>query len=163
MNSELLTKDSTAEQRGRASLVNSLQSLVPGPQELSRETLNLSDVCERYMNDDGIVCDALSGFLEESEELLGRVTKEFSANNLDALRKAAHAIKGSCSSVSAIRAQKLAHKVEESATITDPETLRNLVSSLEQEISCLREIVSKIVNELTKGMADHNTQQNATL
>lgn len=155
---EILSAQSTAIQKSddSAILADRLSKIINAHTQGSQSpALDIADVCDRYMGDEGIVCDALTGFLEESGELLDRVVSAQLAADRELIRKTAHALKGSCSSVSALAAQELAGALEALAIDSaDSIQIGELGERLSAEVMRVQSVVKALLSAIRQDSKD---------
>ena len=83
----------------------------------------------------------LATFLAESERQYMQVRQAQSAGNFDELRRAAHALKGSCGNVGALSLHETCAELEYKAKESDPEGMEDLVVMTGQQLAEVSEAV----------------------
>jgi HPt (histidine-containing phosphotransfer) domain-containing protein len=80
-------------------------------------------------------------FLDETPKLVENVRRAWSSRDLDALQRAAHALKGTCANLGARPATRAALGVESAAREGDIDGLDDLVTTLVRAVAELRAVL----------------------
>ena len=107
----------------------------------SLERLDIGDLRERLGNDEALIADLLRLFLEDSPAHMKAIQAAVTSRRCDALRRSAHTLKGSASTLSAFGVAGAAAALEQAAE-------RNDVADLDAQFARLVAEVEQLVAEL---------------
>jgi len=113
------------------------------PQESSETTvIDFTDLKERLSDDEEIIHEVCSAFLDEVDLLFQNLLSAVERQDKNQTRQAAHALKGSLSSVSAQVAAKLASDIEQMALTNAPQSLTDKLSDLREGIFVVKQLLN---------------------
>jgi CheY-like chemotaxis protein/HPt (histidine-containing phosphotransfer) domain-containing protein len=108
----------------------------PGPRA-NDVVFDVARARERLGGDRQLLRELITIFRADAPALMDRIRKAATAGNADALRRAAHALKGALGTLDAPRAYQAAIRVEETARSGDLSGARTLVDTLSAELARL--------------------------
>jgi HPt (histidine-containing phosphotransfer) domain-containing protein len=107
----------------------------------SPERLDIRDMRRRLGNDEALIADLLQLFLEDCPAQLGAIKAAVTARRFEAVRRNAHALKGSAGNLSAFGVIDAAAALEEIAQRSD-------AAGLDDQFATLVVEVERLVTEL---------------
>jgi HPt (histidine-containing phosphotransfer) domain-containing protein len=105
----------------------------------SSQRMNIGDMRRRLGNDEVLIADLLDLFVEDYPAQLGTIEAAIAARRLDAIRRDAHALKGSAGNLSASGVIEAAAALERMAERGDVEDLERQFARLVTEVEELVE------------------------
>jgi len=109
--------------------------------------LNIPELAERLDRDFELFVELSELFFEDSSLLLNKIENSINKNDSEALRKAAHTLKGAVSNFSAQRAYDAAYELEaagkDCVLENAPEKLNSLKKEISDVINAMKSLVEK--------------------
>ena len=118
-----------------------------GQNDSDSDGIDLAAALDALGGDDELLRIVSAAFLDESPRLLDELHAAFAARDVDHVRRAAHAIKGSVRYYGDTPAFRLAYEIENKAAGNEIDNVRSAVSQIEGEIRRVRAALQSIVGE----------------
>jgi HPt (histidine-containing phosphotransfer) domain-containing protein len=96
-----------------------------------------------------LFAELLEMFFEESSKMLEKILSAIKADDHEALRFAAHSMKGPLNTLGAIIAAKICHQIELMAENKESEEALKSYQSLVEEVACFEEKAKKYLIEVS--------------
>jgi len=117
-----------------------------GPDNSNAE-FDFSVLSERLMNDEDMVKEVISVFLEDTPKEIVSLRDALSLKDAEKVRNVAHSVKGAAGSIGASSLQELARQLECAGKGGDIGLADSIFSQFEKEFDRLRTILEKKINE----------------
>ena len=97
-----------------------------------------------------LMAEVLRLFIDDSARLMREMHTAAARKNSEAIRQAAHALKGSISNLSSGTARELAAQIEQAGKSGEVESVTALVGKLEKELATLQQAAEQLLNKSLK-------------
>ncbi len=109
--------------------------------------IDLAEFLARYRNNENIIRSLLRCFVSEVTGLSNDLTLAYENGVIEEIRQKAHALRGSCGSISAFHAESLASKLELAASNSQKDAFPNLYNQLIRSVDFTLKIVNKLIQQ----------------